>query len=118
MTYNRSQMVSCEWPTCTGEATTWEDMKLLLVQAGIQHTCCTNRAHLHCNRRKAHMPYLEMLAYPAKYGVLVVKPWSWHSGDEELAAIGVGASIGHAEGEGPIVPQAAIKLVLKLTPPN
>lgn len=67
---------------------------------------------------KTYMPYLETLAYPAKYGVLVIKPWSRHSSDEELAAIGVGASIGHAEGEGPIVPQAAIKLILKLTPPD
>lgn len=64
------------------------------------------------------MPYLKMLAYPAKYSVLVIKPWSRHGGDEELAAIGVRASIGHTEGEGPIMPQAAIELILELTPPD
>ena len=64
------------------------------------------------------MPYLETLAYPAKHGVLVIKPWSRHSSDEELAAVGVRASIGHTEGEGPIMPQATIKLVLEFTPPD
>lgn len=56
--------------------------------------------------------------YPAKDGVLVVKPGSWHSGDEELAAVGVGAGIGHTQREWAVMPQAAIKLILELLTPN
>lgn len=57
-------------------------------------------------------------AYPAKDGVLVVKPGSGHSCDEELAAVGVGASIGHTQGEWAVMPQAAIKLILELLTPD
>ena len=67
---------------------------------------------------KTMMPYLKTPAYPAKDGVLVIKPWSRHGGDKELAAIGVGTSVGHTEGEGPIMPEAAIKFILELTAPD
>lgn len=50
--------------------------------------------------------------------MLVVQPGSRHSGDEELAAIGVGTSIGHTQGEGPVMPQTAVKLILELSAPN
>ena len=61
---------------------------------------------------------LLVAAYPAKHGVLVVQPGSGHSGDEELAAIGVGASIGHTQRERAIMPQATIKLILELLTPD
>jgi len=35
----------------------------------------------------------------AKDDVLVVEPRAWHSGDEELRAVGVWTSIGHREKE-------------------
>ncbi len=57
-------------------------------------------------------------AYPAKDCMLVVQPGSGHCGDEELAAIGVGTSIGHTESERAVMPQAAVKLILELCSPD
>ncbi len=57
-------------------------------------------------------------AYPAKDCMLVVQPGSGHCGDEELAAIGVGTGVSHTESERAIMPQAAVKLVLKLCSPD
>lgn len=59
-----------------------------------------------------------IVTYPAKHSVLVVKPRGGHGGDEELTAVGVRTSIGHTEREGPVMPQAAIKLILELTTPD
>ena len=53
-----------------------------------------------------------------KDGVLVVKPWRGHTGDEELRAIGVGARVCHAEGARAVVPKLAAELVLELAAPD
>lgn len=88
-------------------------------QGGMQRKCSKEQKYsCTVTLAKVLMPHLEMPAYPAEYGMLVIKPRSRYSGDEELAAIGVGTSIGHTKGEGPIVPQAAIKLILELTAPD
>ena len=56
--------------------------------------------------------------YSAKDSMLVVQPGSGDRGNEELAAIGVGAGVGHTQGEGAVMPQAAVKLVLELSSPD
>ena len=56
--------------------------------------------------------------HPAKHSVLVVKPGSRDSGNEELAAIGVRPRIGHTQSERPVMAQAAVKLIFKFTTPN
>lgn len=56
--------------------------------------------------------------YSAEDSMLVVQPGSGHCGYEELAAIGVGAGVGHTQGEGAVMPQAAVKLILELGSPN
>ena len=47
----------------------------------------------------------------AEDNVLAIKVGCGHSGDEELAAVGVGAGIGHAEqpGTGVLVPEAFVR---------
>ncbi len=50
--------------------------------------------------------------------MLVVQPGGGYCCNEELAPIGVGASVGHTQGEGPVMPQAAVKLILEFRSPN
>ena len=57
-------------------------------------------------------------SHPAEDSMLVVQPGRRHSGDEELRAIGAWTSIGHGEGEGPIMPQASAEFVLELSAPD
>ena len=56
--------------------------------------------------------------YSAEDSMLVVQPGSGDCGDEELAAVGVGAGVGHTQGEGAVMPQATVKLVLELGSPD
>jgi len=44
----------------------------------------------------------------AEHDMLTVEPVGLYSSDEELRAVGVGASIGHGEQEGPVVLQLEI----------
>ena len=54
----------------------------------------------------------------AEDGVLVVEPRARRRRDEELRAVGVGAGVGHREGEGAVVAQRAVELVLELVAPD
>ena len=49
---------------------------------------------------------------------LVVEPWRGADGEEELASVGVGPRVGHAQRVGPVVAQARVQLVLELPAPD
>ena len=49
---------------------------------------------------------------------LVVEPGRGADCEEELAAVGVWACVGHAERVGPVVAQARVQLVLELPAPD
>ena len=49
---------------------------------------------------------------------LVVEPGRGADCEEELAAVGVWAGVGHAERVGPVVAQARVQLVLELAAPD
>lgn len=44
----------------------------------------------------------------SEHHVLPIQPWSLNCGDKELGAIGVLASVGHAEPAGPVVLQLEV----------
>ena len=60
---------------------------------------------------------VKSLKSPSKYGVLPVQPRRLLGSDEELGAVGVWTSVGHADGVGLVMLQGR-KFVLEFLAPN
>lgn len=61
---------------------------------------------------------LHTLSYFSEYSVLVIEPWTWDDGNEELGAICIGTSVCHRQQVRFVMLETGMELILELASPD